>query len=158
VPQHAVTLRLARRADAAAIAELTRRHIEAGLAPRYSPPRVARLIADPDTIALVADDTSGVKAFAIMAFAETRAHLQLLCVQPGHRRQGLARRMIDWLVESALVAGIGSLHLELRADNEGARAFYRALGFADTLVVSGYYEGRIDAVRMVRLLRTPRAG
>ncbi|MBC5765167.1 GNAT family N-acetyltransferase [Ramlibacter albus] len=158
MPQHAVTLRLARRADAPAIAELTRRHIEAGLAPRYSPARVARLIADRDTIALVADDTTGVQGFAIMAFGETRAHLQLLCVQPAQRRQGLARRMMDWLVESARVAGIASLHLELRADNETARAFYRRMGFEDTLVVSGYYEGRIDAVRMVRLLRRPYVG
>jgi [ribosomal protein S18]-alanine N-acetyltransferase len=153
----AVTLRLARRLDAAAIAELTRRYIENGLVPRYSPSRIARMIADTETIALVAHDSSGVQGFAFMAFADTRAHLALLCVRPEQRRQALGRRMIDWLVASAQVAGIESLHLELRADNDTARAFYRDLGFEDTLVVSGYYEGRIDAVRMVRVLRRPSA-
>lgn len=154
--QHAVTLRLARRSDAAAMAELSRRHIEEGLTPRYTPGRIARLIADPETIALVADDAAGVQGFAVMAFGDERAHLLLLCVQPRQRRQGVARRLVDWLLASAQVAGMASVHLELRADNEGARAFYRSLGFADTLRVPGYYEGRVDAQRMVRLLRLAR--
>ena len=46
-----------------------------------------------------------------------------------------------------------SIHVELRADNSGAFAFYRALGFVETLRVPGYYSGRVTAIRMLRMLR-----
>ena len=82
----------------------------------------------------------------------TPARVRRLC----HRHLGIGRRLIDWLVESARVAGIASIHLELRADNVSAQAFYRALGFSETLVVPGYYDGRVSARRMLRMLRSPR--
>jgi [ribosomal protein S18]-alanine N-acetyltransferase len=47
------------------------------------------------------------------------------------------------------------VHLELRAGNEAARAFYRSMGFAETIVVPGYYGGRESAMRMLRILRLP---
>ena len=152
----AITLRPARVDDALAMAAMSRDFIEAGLDWRYSPQRIARIIGDRETIALVACDAAGVRGFAIMQFGDERAHLVLMCVQPAHRRLGIGRRLIEWLVESARVAGTVSIHLELRADNEGAQAFYRTLGFSETIVVAGYYEGRVSARRMLRLLRPPR--
>ena len=71
----------------------------------------------------------------------------------------LGRRLLEWLLESARTAGIASVHLELRAVNEGARRFYRAMGFFETVLVPGYYrgaEGRKEgALRMLRVLRAP---
>jgi ribosomal protein S18 acetylase RimI-like enzyme len=69
---------------------------------------------------------------------------------------GIARRLVLWQLKSALVAGVTSVHVELRADNEAAFAFYRALGFTETLRVPGYYRGRETAIRMIRMLRIPR--
>lgn len=151
----AVTLRLACAQDAPAMASMSRDLIEAGLAWRYSPKRVAGLIAEPDTAALVACDGAQLLGFAVMQFGDERAHLSLLCVRPAQQRRGIARRLLEWLLESACVAGIASIHLELRADNEPARMFYRALGFSETILVPGYYEGRFAARRMLRLLRPP---
>ena len=90
-----------------------------------------------------------------MQFGDERAHLVLMCVRPARRRQGVARRLLDWLEGSARVAGIVSIDLELRADNDGAHAFYRALGFGESAVVPGYYEGRVAARRMSLRLRPP---
>jgi ribosomal-protein-alanine N-acetyltransferase len=151
----ALTLRLARPEDSPAMAQMAREQIEAGLTPRYTASRIGRLIRDADTLALVADDGQALQGFAIMSFGEERAHLVLLCVQPGQRRHGTGRGLLDWLVRSARVAGIASIHLELRADNAGALEFYRALGFEQSLLVPGYYEGRIAARRMLLLLRRP---
>ncbi|HVZ45099.1 MAG TPA: GNAT family N-acetyltransferase [Ramlibacter sp.] len=156
MPNDALILRIARAADAQLLSAMTREYIEPGLQPRYSPQRIARLIADRETIALVADDGALVQGFAVMSFGDERAHLLLLAVRPRLRRAGIGRRLVEWLLESALVAGIASVHLELRADNEAARHFYRRLGFGETLTVPGYYEGRIDALRMMRVLRNPR--
>lgn len=150
----AVTLRPARAAEAPVLAAMSRDFIEAGLGWRYSPARLRALMADREAVVLVACDGAGaVHGFAVMQFGDERAHLVLLCVQPGQRRRGIGRRLLEWLLETALVAGIASVHLELRADNDGALAFYRRLGFGQTLLVPGYYEGRIAARRMMRLLR-----
>lgn len=149
----AVTLRLAGAHDAPVMALMSRDLIETGLSWRYSPRRVAALITEAETAALVACDGTEVLGFAVMHFGDERAHLSLLCVQPAHQRRGIARRVLEWLFKSARVAGIASIHLELRADNEPGRLFYRALGFEETNLVPGYYEGRFAARRMVHILR-----
>lgn len=151
----AISLRLARAQDAPSIAAMSRDLIEAGLGWKYDARKVACLIADRDILGLVACDRLGAAGFAIMHFDDERAHLLLLAVRPRSQRQGVARRMMQWLIASARVAGIGQLSLELRAGNEGARAFYRALGFADAGLVNGYYGRRESALRMVRVLRDP---
>jgi len=53
------------------------------------------------------------------------------------------------------VAGVASIHVEMRETNAVAHAFYRDAGFAETLRVPGYYRGREAAVRMIRMLRLP---
>jgi len=56
-------------------------------------------------------------------------------------------------MESAQVAGIATVSLELRTSNDDARRFYLALGFTEAAYIPGYYRGRETAVRMVRELR-----
>jgi ribosomal-protein-alanine N-acetyltransferase len=87
-----------------------------------------------------------------MRFGETRAHLILLAVQPDRQRRGIGRNLVAWLLETARVAGITSIHVELRMSNVAAFAFYRAVGFAETIRVHGYYRGRETARRMIRML------
>jgi ribosomal protein S18 acetylase RimI-like enzyme len=103
---------------------------------------------------------SALTGFAIMELGEERAHLVLLAVRPSHRRLGIGQRMLEWLLESARVAGMASVHLELRAGNDAARRFYRAMGFYETVLVPGYYRGveggrKEGALRMLRVLRVP---
>ncbi len=131
---------------------MSRELIEVGLDWRYTPQRMAELISDPDAVALVACDALRIQGFAVMQFGDEHAHLTLLCVQPALQRRGIGLHLIEWLLKTARVAGIVSIGLELRADNAGALAFYRRLGFTETLRVPGYYGGRIAAHRMVRLL------
>jgi len=150
---HAITVRLAAQRDAQAIALMSRDLVESGLGWKYDAARVLKAIRDPDTLTPVACDGGRVAGFGIMEFGDERAHLVLLAVRPTHRRMGIGRRLVDWLVESARTAGIASLHLELRAGNEAARGFYRAMGFDETIVVPGYYRGREAALRMIRVLR-----
>ena len=165
----AITIRLAEARDAQAIALMSRDFIEAGLGWKYDAARVMRAIRDRETLAVVACESGKaasaaaargvITGFAIMEFGDERAHLVLLAVRPSHRRLGIGQRLLEWLVESARVAGMASIHLELRAGNEAARRFYRAMGFYETVLVPGYYrsgEGRKEgALRMLRVLRVP---
>jgi [ribosomal protein S18]-alanine N-acetyltransferase len=143
--------------DALALALMSRDLIETGLGWGYRADRVAKMIDDADTVALVARAGATPIGFAVMKFGDERAHLVLLAVDPRHQRCGIARRLLAWLIESALVAGIASVHVELRADNHPAFAFYRAMAFTETLRVTGYYRGRETAIRMIRMLRAPQA-
>lgn len=147
-------LRLASPADADAIALMSRELIEAGLSGwSWDPQRVARAIRARDTVVLVAAAQNSLIGFAIMNFGDASAHLSLLAVQPPHQRRGIGARMMAWLEESALVAGIAMINLELRTNNSGARDFYRALGFRETAYIPGYYQGVETALRMSRDIR-----
>ena len=159
----ALTVRLAEAGDARAIAEMSRDFIESGLGWRYDPASIQRALRRRETTVLVASERPtyvagerpALSGFAVMDFGDERAHLVLLAVQPVLRRRGIGRRLVDWLMESAVTAGIASVHLELRADNEAARRFYRALGFSETVLMPRYYNGREAAMRMIRVLRAP---
>ncbi len=148
-----LTLRLAAPADAAAIAAMSRELIEDGLPWSWTPARVARNLAQADTLVLTARDGARLAGFAIMQFGEERAHLSLLAVHPDYQRRGVARRMLEWLTASALTAGIGSIRLELRENNVVARRFYLEQGYAETVRIPGYYRGVETAVRMLREIR-----
>ena len=150
-----ITLQFAERSDAALLASMSRDLIETGLGWRYRALSVRQLIDDPETVTLVARGSDAVAGFGIMKFGDERAHLVLLAVRPTFQRRGIARRLVHWLVESGATAGMASIHVELRARNAGAYAFYRAIGFAETLRVPGYYSGRETAIRLLRMLRAP---
>ncbi len=135
------------------MADMSRQLIEAGLGWRYTPRRMAALIADAETTVLVAHDAAAVQGFAVMQFGAERSHLSLLCVQPAQQRRQIGRRLMHWLVESARVAGMELIALELRADNAPALAFYQRLGFTETQLVPAYYDGRLAARRMLLRLR-----
>jgi ribosomal protein S18 acetylase RimI-like enzyme len=148
-----LVLDFARPSDAPALAVMSRDLIESGLGWSYRPERFVQLIANDDVVALVARIQDRPVGFAVMEFGEERAHLVVLAVQTRHQRCGIGRTLVEWLLESARVAGLTSVHVELRADNSPAYALYRALGFVETLRVPGYYRGRETAIRMILMLR-----
>ena len=148
-----LTLRLAAPADAAPIAAMSRELVETGLPWSWTPERVARNLRQRDTLVLTAREGERRAGFAIMQFGDERAHLSLLAVRPDYQRRGVARRMLEWLTESALTAGIARIHLELRESNQAARRFYLKHGFAETVRIPGYYRGMETAVRMLREIR-----
>ncbi len=146
------TLNLARAADAREIAEMSRDLIEQGLTWSWTPARVQHFICGTESSVVVARREQRIAAFAIMHFGDEVAHLNLLAVAPEHRRQGLGRRLMDWLSATAIEAGVFRINLELRTHNEAARLFYERLGFDQLGVVQGYYQGREAALRMSRRL------
>ncbi|MEA3197047.1 MAG: [ribosomal protein S18]-alanine N-acetyltransferase [Gammaproteobacteria bacterium] len=146
------TLGLARPTDAREIAEMSRDLIEQGLTWAWTPARVQHFISGPESSVVVARRERQIAAFAIMHFGDEVAHLNLLAVAPGHRRQGLGRQLMSWLTATAIEAGVFRINLELRTRNEPARIFYERLGFDQMGVVQGYYQGREAALRMSRRL------
>jgi ribosomal protein S18 acetylase RimI-like enzyme len=145
-----LSLRLARPAEATPIAKLSRDLIEYGLRWRWTPMRVAASIRAPDANVLVACAHQEIAGFAIMRYGDDDAHLDLLAVTAPYRRVGVARQLLEWLEQCAVVAGIFSVALEVRAANEGAQRFYERMGYRPLVQLPGYYQGVEAAIRMGR--------
>ena len=143
-------MRLARPADATAIANLSRDLIEYGLQWRWTPTRVAASIRAYDVNVLVACNHDNIAGFAIMRYGDDDAHLDLLAVAPPYRRAGVGRQLLEWLEKCAVVAGIFNVALEVRAENEGAQLFYKRMGYRTLVQLPGYYQGIEAAIQMGR--------
>jgi len=145
-------LRAAHHSEAAALATMSRLHVEHGLESRWLPGRIRRHIADANSIVLVASLDGIIEGCAIMKFQDESAHLLLLVVQPKARNRGIGRALLRSLEAFCQNAGICSIRLELRASNATARHFYEALGYHAAGRVPRYYDRRESAIIMARIL------
>ncbi len=93
---------------------------------------------------LAADD-GGIVGFGGMMVVGEEAHVTNLLVAPQTRRQGVGLWLMLALIETVLALGARHLTLEVRSENEGARALYTLLGLAPVGVRRGYY-GDDDAL------------
>src|ERR671925_266776 len=145
-----LSLRLARPADAAPIAILSRDLIEYGLQWRWTTERVAASIRAANVNVLVARIHGNIAGFGIMRYGDDDAHLDLLAVTPMYRRLGVAQQLLRWLEKCAVVAGTFNVALEVRAGNEAAQLFYKQMGYRELAHLPGYYQGVEAALRMGR--------
>lgn len=139
-------MRAATVADADAVARLeevclgadawSRGLVEQGLAQTI--PTVSYLVAEIPGAVVV--------GYAVASLAGDDAELQRIAVDPSYRRLGVASRLLDAVVELVEAAGATRLLLEVREDNAGASAFYRAQGFAEIGRRPGYYRDGAAAV------------
>lgn len=147
----------ARIGDAPAIANMSRALIEPGLPWSWTPKRVAAHMRQRENLVITAQDGGALVGFVMAQFYTETVHVTLLGVAGTHQRRGLGRRLITWVEESATIAGLFTINLEVRASNHSARKFYAALRYTESGATPGYYSGIEDAVRFSRDLRaTPR--
>ena len=146
-PDH-TELKLVRQRDAQCIALMSRDLVEHGLPWTWTARRVAAHIRGRDSNVLGAWHEGQLVGFAIMQFYAARAHLNLLAVQPAVRRLGIGQCLVEWQEQVARAGGIPVVNLEVRANNPGAQAFYRRLGYRQVEHLPGYYQGREAAIRM----------
>ncbi len=90
-------------------------------------------------------------SFAVLVAEE--AHLGNLAVDPGYRRQGVARRLLGDLLDAARRHGAERVTLEVRTSNTVARNFYARNGFIDIAFRKSYYRNPVeDAIVMLLML------
>ncbi len=88
---------------------------------------------------LVAED-GVVCGFGGVMLVGDEAHITNLLVAVEHRGQGIGRRLMIGLIESAIEEGARHLTLEVRSENEAARSLYSGLGLAPVGLRPGYYD------------------
>ena len=155
-----IRMRPAEREDLDALFALDQRCFRPGIA--YSKTELRYFLFHLRSVSVVAEDDEGIAGFAIVDFQLERGrsigHIVTIDVAPERRRRGVGRLLMDALLVCCRGARAGSLRLEVAVDNEGAQAFYRLLGFAQTGRIRGYYLGRLDALTMALDLAPPEHG
>jgi len=151
------SIELARPVDAAEISGLSRRSIERGLRPRYTPQLVRELMRNKAKNVVVARKRGEILGFGIMTYGRDNANLDLLAVKKPYRHRGVGRQILQWLEKVALTGGLANVFVQVRINNAAAIRFYEKLGFQVVEQVAGYYQQRETAVILCKGIR-PIAG
>ncbi len=104
-------------------------------------------------IALVAAGASAPDAlgFTVASLIPPEAELENIAVAPGVQRQGIGRRLLAELVLNLRLAGITTLHLEVRASNSAAIGLYNSFGFNETGRRPRYYSNPVEDAALMAL-------
>jgi ribosomal-protein-alanine N-acetyltransferase len=141
-------LRAATAKDAAALAEV---HAQAFGEP-WTPEAFGELLAGPGAYAVAAEDDRMVGLILMRALAG-EGEVITLAVAPSHRRQGVARALLEAGLGLAGQAGAEAMFLEVAADNGPAIDLYRAAGFETVGRRAGYYKRTTEPVADALVLR-----
>ena len=98
------------------------------------------------------DDTIG---YGILQVAAGEAHVLNLCVDAVGQGRGVARLLLEHLMETSVRLGADTVFLEVRPSNPKAQALYASAGFNEVGRRRDYYDargGREDAIVMARSL------
>jgi len=77
--------------------------------------------------------------YGVMRCSRKRAHIMNINIAPRFRRQGLGRRMLIQMMNTAHRCKAMISWLEVHSENRGAIALYRNLGFSIQYRRKGYY-------------------
>lgn len=94
-------------------------------------------------------ERSRIVGYAGLWVVVDEGHITTVAVAPEHRRQGIARRLIEELLKRGKERGVACATLEVRASNEAAIRLYEGFGFVRSAKRKGYYpDNKEDAVIM----------
>lgn len=79
--------------------------------------------------------------FAIFRFAGPEAELLTIAVDPIKRRHGIANKLMLSGHESARIAGVEDVFLEVSEENPAAKALYEQFGYEFQALRKNYYFG-----------------
>lgn len=118
--------------------------------------QIKRLIANPNAISIVAQEThGGVSRTLGWSVALIRSHprwqsgrIYSVAVAHPAKGRGIGRLLVQSLLERLQGVGISRVYLEVRADNEPAIALYASLGFVPVAELLDYYAEGVHGIRM----------
>ena len=121
-------VRAAEARDAAAIAVFWREHGgPTGLPPDV--PHIERLMQRDAEALLVAERSGEIVGTLIAGWDGWRFHLYRMAVHPDARRSGVAKALVEAAARRATEVGARRIDARVEESNEGAKAFWEAIGF-----------------------------
>ncbi|MES1199175.1 MAG: ribosomal protein S18-alanine N-acetyltransferase [Pseudomonadota bacterium] len=123
-------------------------------APSWSAAEIEKLMANPASFALVAQERE-VHGFVLAWAIVGESEILTLAVAPEHRRRGVGRALLDAAMAAAITRGASAMVLDVADDNAPARTLYERAGFTQAGRRPLYYhraEGNVDALILRRIL------
>ncbi len=106
---------------------------------------------------VVAEVEGGLVGYGGLSVGGDQADVQTIAVSPVAQGRGIGRQLLDELLREARSRHVTDVLLEVRAENEPARALYLSAGFERIAVRRGYYQpGATDALVLRLRLRRER--
>ncbi|WEV58261.1 ribosomal protein S18-alanine N-acetyltransferase [Bifidobacterium sp. ESL0728] len=100
-------------------------------------------------------DDEIMRGYVGMWHADGEAEILTIGVAKRFQRKGIAKNLLDRLIQYARLYDVRRIKLEVRVDNEPAKRLYRSRGFTDIGLLRHYYQpGGVDATQMVLDLET----
>jgi ribosomal-protein-alanine N-acetyltransferase len=124
----------------------------------WSADSVSAAIGIPEARVRVAEGSDGAQlGFVLARRIVDLLEIDLVGVRTEHRRRGIARSLLDELIEDETQAGLAEARLELAASNDPALALYESLGFMVVGRRTRYYPDGDDALLLSRITLTGRS-
>ena len=105
----------------------------------WSEKSIASELENPLSLWLVAEENGQVWGYVGSQTVLDESDMMNVAVDPGFRRQGIARALIETLIAELSKMGSRCLRLEVRVSNENARALYARMGFQQLGLRKNYY-------------------
>jgi ribosomal protein S18 acetylase RimI-like enzyme len=100
----------------------------------YSTSRDAVIVGDgaPVYVAHTGERVVGMMTLCVFpTLTGPKAYLDHLVVDPGFRRRGIGRALVEYAVERAVAAGASRIDLTANDSKQAGHSLYRALGFRE---------------------------
>lgn len=108
------------------------------------------LLLLPTTFGWLSED-----GFLLCSHTFDEMEILTICTRPQKRRQGLAKELINHMLEYAKIHQVHKIFLEVSQKNEAAKALYFSVGFEINAVRKNYYKtsnGFTDALCMMKII------
>ena len=105
-------------------------------------------LTDPKRICLGVIESANKQLLGICSAWLITDELQItfVAVNPTHQRKGLGRYLLSDLIKRSESFQINHMHLEVKANNETAKAFYKSIGFKTIGTRFNFYKDGNDAL------------
>ncbi len=100
---------------------------------------LAEELENPAAVFAVAEQNGVTAGYAGMTCVLDECYVDNVAVFPQYRRRGIARALMEHLIQAAKARNSSFLTLEVRASNTGAIQLYKALGFRQEGLRRSFY-------------------
>ena len=111
-----------------------------------------RELTDPRRICLGAIDIETKKLLGLCSswLVKDELHITSIAVHPIHKRKGVGTFLLSDLIKRSESLQTNHIHLEVKENNETAKAFYKSLGFKTIGKRSNFYKDGSDALLLIK--------
>ncbi len=106
------------------------------------------IVENTNTVYLVVEFRGEIIGYGGMWVVLDEAHITNVCVKPGYRGKGYAKKLMKAMRDASRICGAVSMTLEVRVSNHSALRLYKRCGFTIQGLRKNYYRNREDAYVM----------